>query len=224
MNQIKPALAVLLCAVLTVPVYANLSGTYKTITVDGKMEEWSNPGDILYDTSEVAVGAPVNSSIEHVYMANDEEYLYIGLDMKGANSGHITNSWTCNIYMDTDMDASTGFNAGWMKHGYDWLIQYGGGGTFHSVHYFIGTTQSEWWWDYRYPIYEYSYVDDVVELSIPLHWLGLSTNDSFVVELNITGKGVTTESWASKLETGAETYTPAVQKPAALKTRKKKGQ
>lgn len=219
MSYMKRAIVTALCAALSAPVCANLSGTYKTVAVDGKLTEWSNPGDILYNTSEVAAGIPGNSSYETVYVANDVENLYIGLDMMGAGGGHITNSWTCNIYMDTDMNTSTGFNAGWMSHGYDRLIQYGAGGTSYSVHSFSGSTQSEWAWNYLGPVTPYSFIDDVIELSIPLHWLGLS-GDSVVMEFNVTGTGITTETWASKSEAEAETYTLAVLKSAAHNTEK----
>lgn len=186
---------------------AEFSGSYPTITVDGSLEEWDNPGHILYTDAEIADGAPANSSYENVYVVNDAATLYIGLDTKGTGGGSVSNTWTHNIYLDTDMNSGTGFKGGgkWMTYGYDRLIQYGTGGTTYSVYEFTGADQGDWEWNFLAEI-TYAYSDDVIEMSVPMYLLNLSTN-TLVMELNVTGGEVTTPTWAYQWESGAKTYT-----------------
>jgi len=204
-----PAATALLCAVLSVSVHANLSGTFKTIALDGSLDDWNNPADVLYDAAEIGVGTPANSTYEVAYLANDAAYLYIGLDTAGTNGGSISNTWTHNIYLDTDMNPATGFNAGWMAHGYDHLIQYGTAGGAYGVFEFSGTTQGTWGWNFM-GLISYAYSNDVAELAVSLANLGVVAGDSFVMELNVAGVGVTAETWAHSDEASAETYISAV--------------
>ena len=148
MKSISLTATVALCAALCVSVHADLTGTFKTITLDGSLADWSNPGDVLYDSGEVGAGTPANSSYDDIYLANDAANLYVGLDTTGTGGGDINNTWTRNIYLDTDTDGSTGFDAGWMTHGYDRLVQYGATGGSYSVFEFTGATQSAWGWSF----------------------------------------------------------------------------
>ncbi len=215
MKNTSMTTAVALCAVLSLSVHADLSGTFKTITLDGSLADWSNPGDVLYDAAEIGAGAPTASSYDDIYLANNATDLFIGLDTSGPGGGDVNNTWTRNIYMDTDMTGTTGFNAGWMGHGYDRLIQYGASGGSYSVFEFTGAAQSDWSWNWL-GLISYSYSDDVAELSVPLSNLGISGN-SLVAEFNVTGTGTTAETWANASESGAETYTiAAIPEPATL--------
>ena len=207
-NKMQIAIAAL-CAALSLSVHADLSGTFKTIALDGSLDDWSNPADVLYDGAEIGVGTPANSTYEVVYLANDVSYLYIGLDTAGTGGGSISNTWTRNIYLDMDMDAGTGFNAGWMGHGYDHLIQYGASGTSYSVYEFTGATQADWSWNFL-GLVSYAYSNDVAEIAVPLSNLGAVAGDPFVMELNVSGSNVTTETWAHSDEPSAETYFSAV--------------
>jgi len=209
MRSIMQITTAALCAALSASVHADLSGTFKTIALDGSLADWNNPADILYDGAEIGVGTPANSTYEFVYLANDAANLYIGLDTAGTDGGTISNTWTRNIYLDTDMNASTGFNSGWFTRGYDRLIQYGAGGASYSVFEFSGATQGDWGWTFL-GLISYSHSNDVAELSVPLSSLGVSGGDSFFVELNVTGGDVTAETWASEFESSAEAYTVAV--------------
>ena len=184
---------------------AAFTGGYPVIVVDGILDEWNNPGDVLYNDSEIGDGSPTNSSYENVYVANNATTLYFGLDTKGSGGGNITNTWTRNIFLDTDVDGGTGFNSGWMTHGYDRLIQYGAGGGVYSVYEFTSATQGDWGWSFLGEI-TYAFGDDVVEMSIPLHLLGVAGGDPLVIELNVAGAGITDETWAGEFETGAKTY------------------
>lgn len=187
---------------------ADLIGTFKTITLDGSLGDWSG-SDVLYNDAEIGDGDPLNSSYENVYLANNGTDLFIGLDTKGTGGGDILNSYTRNIFVDADANGASGFNGGWMTGGYDYLIQYGSGGTVYSVYSFNGPNQSTWSWSFISTI-AYSYNDDAIELSVPLSALGLSGGDTARVLLNVTGAGVTTETWASEFESGAENYTVAL--------------
>ena len=55
---------------------------------------------------------------------------------------------------------------------------------------------------------EYSYSDYVIEWAIPISTLGLTAN-KMRMEFNVTGTGVTTETWAYQWESGVGTYTLA---------------
>jgi len=115
----------LLAVALALPAVAwagNLTGRYTTITLDGSLSDWQ-PGDTMYSVSEIGAGAPLNSTFTNVSAANDSTNLYIVLQLPAAAA--ITNTWTYNVYLDTDMNPATGFNAGWMGAGYDGLVQDG---------------------------------------------------------------------------------------------------
>ena len=215
MKRIPMGTTAALCAALTLSIHADLTGSFKTITLDGSLADWSNPGDVLYDSAEVGAGAPANSSYDDLYLANDAVNLYVGLDTTGTGGGDINNTWTRNIYLDTDSNAGTGYTSSWFTHGYDRLVQYGASGGSYSVFEFTGATQGDWGWNWL-GLISYSYSDDIAELSVPLSQLGVSGGDSLVAEFNVTGSGVTSETWASAPESGAETYTVAIPEPATL--------
>ncbi|MBU0678574.1 MAG: hypothetical protein KJ626_10700 [Verrucomicrobia bacterium] len=162
------------CTVLALSASADLIGTYKTITLDGSLSDW-NAADTLYNDAEIGDGSPANSSYENIYAANDGISLYLGLDTKVTGGGDINNDWTRNIYMDTDVNSGTGFNAGWMSHGYDRLVQYGAGGGSYSVFEFNGATQADWGWNWL-GLIAYSYSDDIAELAVPIsNWASPAT-------------------------------------------------
>jgi len=181
------------------------------IVVDGSLDDWNIPSSTFYTDAQITDGSPANSSYEAVYLTNDAANLYIGLDTKGSGGGDIGNTWFHNIYLDTDMDATSGFNSGWMAHGYDRLLQYGGSGGAYSLYEFGGTAQSSWAWNFL-GLVKYAYSNDVAEISVSLPSLGLS-GSSFVVELNVTGTGVSTETWASQYESDAKTFTLSTSPP-----------
>ncbi len=181
------------------------------IVVDGNLDDWNIPGGAFYTDAQIADGSPANSSYEAVYLTNDAANLYIGLDTKGAGGGDIGNTWTHNIYLDTDTNSTTGFNAGWMDHGYDRMIQYGDSGNSYSLFEFTGTAQSSWDWNFL-GLVKYAYSNDIVEISVPLSLLGIS-GSSFVAELNVTGSGVSTETWASQYESDAKTFNLSTSPP-----------
>src|ERR1035437_7852831 len=138
----------LLLAALALPVVAsagNLEGRYATITLDGSLSDWL-PGDVMYSASEISAGAPLNATFTNVLVANDSNYVYVALQLPAAAA--ITNNWTYNLYIDADMNPTTGFNGGWMSGGYDHLVQYGAAGTTYSIYNFTGAAQTNWSWNW----------------------------------------------------------------------------
>ena len=193
---------------LCISVHADLTGTFKTITLDGSLADWSNPGDVIYDSAEITAGGAYDA----LSLANDAANLYIGMDTSAAGGGNIANAWTHSIYFDTDMNASTGFDSGWLTFGYDRLIQYGSSGTTYSVYEFSGATQAEWGWTFLNTI-SYSFADDIAQLAVSLSALGVSGTDDMKVTFN-ANPGV--DTWAASWEGASETYTVAIPEPATL--------
>jgi hypothetical protein len=199
----KFLVAFLACACCISLPAADLNGRYATITLDGSLSDWQ-AGDTLYNSSEIAAGAPANTTFTSVLVANDADYLYVGLVTPVKSQ--VTDPQTYNLYLDTDLNGGTGFNGGWMTGGYDSLVQYGQSGTTYSVYSFAGTSQGAWSWNWL-GLIGYSYSDTLTEWAIPLSALG--TPSQMRMEFNVTGSGVTAETWAYQFESGASTYTLA---------------
>jgi len=193
--------------VLVIPAVAfagNLEGRYATITLDGSLSDWQT-GDVMYSASEIAVGAPLESTFTNVMVANDSNYVYIALQLPAPAT--ISNTWTYSVFLDPDMTSTSGFNGGWMSAGYNRLVQYGAAATTYSVYSFNGANQADWNWNWL-ELISYSYSDYVIEWAVPIGALGLTAN-KMRMEFNVTGTGVTAETWAYQWESGVGTYTVA---------------
>ena len=178
------------------------NGRYAVPTLDGSLAEWS-AGDRIYVDSEIGDGTPVNSSYSDVYMVNDATYLYVGLKLKAAST--IFSNWTHSLYLDTDLNPATGYNAGWMSGGYDVLIQYGAGGGSYSIYSFTGGgSQWDWSWNFENTIL-YAFNDDVIEWAIPRAQLGGST-EARIQFLTSGGDADANPTWANAFESGAKNY------------------
>ena len=175
------------------------------MTLDGSLSDWQ-PSDTMYSASEIAAGAPLNSTFTNVSVANDANYVYVAFQHPAPTA--ITDPWTTSVYLDTDMTSTTGFNSGWMSAGYDRLVQYGASGTTYSAYSFTGATQPAWGWNWL-GLIGYSYSGLVTEWAIPVSALGL-TGNQMRMEFNVTGAGTTGETWAYQWESGVGTYTMAV--------------
>lgn len=186
----------------------NLAGRYTTITLDGSLSDWL-PSDIMYAASEIAAGAPSNSTFTNVYLANDSTNVYVAFQLAGP--ANINSNWTTSAFLDTDLTSTTGFNGGWMSSGYDHLVQYGAVGATYSVFAFAGAAQADWTWNWL-GLINYSYSDYVIEWAIPINSLGLTTN-KMRIEFYVTGGDVTTETWAYQWESGVGIYTLAAPPP-----------
>jgi hypothetical protein len=180
--------------------FAQDVGRHAAITLDGAMGEWQ-AGDVFYDDSEILDGLPLNSTYSNVLVANDTDYLYVGLQLKDSSS--ILSNWTHELYIDSDNNPATGFNAGWMSGGYDRLVQYGVGGTVYSVYAFTGNTSSEWSWNFLGTI-GYAYNNEIIEWAIPRSSLG--TGSIMRLEFHVLNGSVTAETWAHAGEVSAKSY------------------
>jgi len=71
--------------------------------------------------------------------------------------------WPYQTFVDSDNDPLTGFNGGWMTHGYDYLIQGSWYFPFNG-----GTNQSLWSWDTSATVYgSHAFTGNKVELNVP---------------------------------------------------------
>lgn len=180
--------------------FAQDVGHYAVITLDGSLGEWTVQ-DVFYADEEIADGAPPSSTYSSVSVVNDNTHLYVGLKLKAP--GSINSNWVHELYIDADMNPSTGFNAGWMSGGYDRLVQYGAGGTVYSIYSFSGGNQGAWSWDYLGAI-GYSFNDDTIEWAIPRSQLG--PGSIVRLEFHVSGGDVTTETWAHQGEANVKAY------------------
>lgn len=183
-------------------------GVYQTIAVNGGIDEW-DAAAVFYTNGEIGDSATADAGYNTVYVANDSEKLYIAIVTDTASGGSIGNAWTHNLYLDTDLSAVTGFRGGgaWMSHGYDFLAQYGASGTTGWVHTFAGGDQTAFSWS-GVGALTYSFSDNVIEWSIPLSYFGDGVT-GITMTFNVTGGGITGETWAPSSESVAKTYTLA---------------
>ena len=199
---IQVPLAVLALVVgFTIPA----QGAAKTIVVDGDPSDW-DAGDLLYTDAEITDGMPINSSYANVYVANDTNNLYVGLETKGTGGGDIANTWLHSIYVDIDQDPGTGYNGGVWAGGYDRVIRYAGGVFSEFVDAFSGTDQAAENW-IPGPFCENASSDSFIEIEIRLIDLGLTIGDVARIQLVVDGTGVTVVTEAHSTEASAKTYT-----------------
>jgi Immunoglobulin domain len=103
-------------------VYAQTSvpSTFKHITVDGAFDDWTG-----VPLAYTAPAGPDNAiQYENVYVANDENNLYIRFTLYSPRPNAFANSFD-NIFIDADNSAATGFAVGGI--GSEMLVQWGGG-------------------------------------------------------------------------------------------------
>jgi hypothetical protein len=175
-------------------------GRFVAIAIDGSLADWTG-GDVFYNDGEIADGLPLNSTYAAISVANDSDYLYAGMQVKAPSS--IASNWLHSLYIDTDLNPATGFNAGWMSGGYDRLVQYGGGGGTYSIYAFTGGSQAAWSWS-AVDVIGYSYNGDVIEWAIPR--TALDGSDEVKLTFQTGGGDVTVETWANATESGSKTY------------------
>lgn len=109
-----PLLALGLALASTAPLAA---GTFKHITIDGSFADWAGVPPAYEDASEPGNWADFKS----VYVANDEDFVYVRFTLHAPFDGFTGHS---NFYFDTDANAGTGHFA---VVGSELLIEGGGG-------------------------------------------------------------------------------------------------
>jgi hypothetical protein len=94
------------------------AGTYKHINIDGDFSDWA--GVPLATTKAEVVGDVV--SYENMYVANDEDYIYLRISLYSAADPF---TFRQNFFFDVDNDATTGYSANGL--GSEMLVQSGAG-------------------------------------------------------------------------------------------------
>jgi len=103
-------------------VYAQTSvpSTFKHITIDGSFNDWTG-----VPLAYTAPAGPTNAiQYENVYIANDENNLYIRFTLYSPRANAFANSYD-NLFIDADNNSATGFLVGGI--GSEMLVQWGGG-------------------------------------------------------------------------------------------------
>ncbi len=98
----------------------NVPSTFKHISIDGSFNDWTG-----VPVAYTATQGPTNAiQFENVYIANDQNNLYVRFTLYSARANAYANSYD-NVFIDADDNATTGFNVGGI--GSELLIQWGGG-------------------------------------------------------------------------------------------------
>ena len=96
------------------------AGTFKRITINGSFADWAGVPLAYSDASETTAGA----DFREVYVANDEQYLYIRFTLYTNDSPFTSRN---NIFIDADNDSVSGFHPLGLAFGSEMLIQSGSG-------------------------------------------------------------------------------------------------
>ncbi|MGB1309667.1 MAG: Ig-like domain-containing protein [Leucothrix sp.] len=109
----------------------------QTMSIDGDLSDWSQLQSFGVDGNDIS-GANSQADILEGWMAHDTSSLYVAY----RNDGNINTStwWPWQVYLDTDSNPNTGFDAG-NGVGADFLLQGAG------VYQYIGTG-NDWSWQY----------------------------------------------------------------------------
>lgn len=98
----------------------SVPSTFKHIAIDGSFNDWTGV-PLAYTAS----AGPANAiQYENVYIANDQNNLYVRFTLYSPRPAAFQNSYD-NLFVDTDANAGTGFTVGGI--GSEMLIQWGGG-------------------------------------------------------------------------------------------------
>jgi len=97
------------------------AGTFKHVAIDGTFEDWAG---IPPAFSRSAPDTTTSVAYKDIYVANDENYLYIRFTLFSAGDPFTSHE---NIFLDTDNNLATGFSAAGGRVGSEMLIQSGSG-------------------------------------------------------------------------------------------------
>jgi hypothetical protein len=124
MKTVQKALALALVSIgaLCANAQVNVPSTYKTITIDGSFADWTGVPVAYTGTPVATPGGAIQFA--NVYMANDQNNLYVRFSLYEARPNAYANTYD-NIFVDSDASALTGFHTAGI--GSEMLIQWGGG-------------------------------------------------------------------------------------------------
>ncbi len=81
-------------------------GTYANITIGSGFSDWA--GVPVAYTDEDGVNNPSGADFQNIYLANDNNYLYIRFTLQ--QPADPIDGWNTYIWLDGDMNPATGFN------------------------------------------------------------------------------------------------------------------
>ena len=90
------------------------------ISIDGNMADWTGPRVTILEEDLEDRDKETSFDIARIWAADDSPYLYFRIDTVGDQS-----SEAYRIYLDTDQTNSTGFTAGWMSGGAEYMMESG---------------------------------------------------------------------------------------------------
>ncbi|MHB9009286.1 MAG: DOMON domain-containing protein, partial [Limisphaerales bacterium] len=89
------------CATFLLTSASSQAGTFKRIVIDGSFDDWAGVPVLATDDED----APESFDFRDVYVANDEEYLYLSATLY-APADYA--SFNHQVIIDTDQDPGTG--------------------------------------------------------------------------------------------------------------------
>ena len=114
------AILVICACAISVSAQISVPSTFKHITVDGAMGDWTG-----VPLAYTVTAGPTNAiQYENVYIANDQNNIYVRFTLYSPRPNAFASSFD-NIFVDADANAATGFPVGGI--GSSMLIQWGGG-------------------------------------------------------------------------------------------------
>ncbi len=148
-----------------------------TVTIDGDFSDWN--GLSPYITDSAGDYSDSNLDLLRGYFTFDNAYLFLRTQVAGVYGGTAGAGDGYHIYLDTDLNSTTGLNYGWWSMGADYLVeQVSGGGAF--LYKYAGTG-SDWSWNFVATLNE-AHSAGNSELQIALTDLGLSTGASIYLQ------------------------------------------
>lgn len=108
-----------------------LGSSFAQITIDGDMLDWAgiNPLDTglpAESYGNVPVSTYLDFNLKHVYITHDLDNIYVKIDLDDAanfnNFYNFTNPPVFEIYFDTEIGDTTGFDWGWWNNAYNYYI------------------------------------------------------------------------------------------------------
>jgi len=108
-----------------------LGTSYAQITIDGDMLDWAgidplDTGLPAESYGQVPVQTYVDFNLQHVYIAHDSANVYCKIDLDDAanfnNFYNFSNPPVFEMYFDTEIGDTTGFDWGWWNNAYNYYV------------------------------------------------------------------------------------------------------
>lgn len=153
-----------------------LGSNQRTVAVDGEPGDWGDSVPcVSYPSKSLD---PAELEVASIYCANDQDNLYVRVDMRGVPTANIDAAalyrWVY-LYMNTDENNATGgSNRGSDFYAYAYFQSTPARQTGGSLYRFTGPSQ----WGFTYVTEITSRVSRVFEFSVPLEKLGLGPSGS----------------------------------------------